>query len=138
MDHINPDGTDLSGKKADIALLHVYGPYTYHDQVMIVGNTEGLMRLLDTIRKALTGNAQQDRAVASMPINEAVFHTDGEGYQVIVIRQDADWQAKEWDNLLCPYTDDVYLKGLPDEQRPQHPMMTLTKEELEIHLGVKQ
>jgi hypothetical protein len=133
MDHINPDGKDLSGKKADIALLHVYGPYTYHDQVMIVGNTEGLMRLLDVIRKALTNDAEQDRAVSSMPINEAVFHTDGEGYQVVVIRQDADWQSKEWDEMLCPYTDENYATG----DTGVHPLMTLSKEELEIHLGVK-
>lgn len=103
MDHINPDGKDLEGvQHVQPALLHLYSPPFYHAEAYIVGNHAGLVSLRDTLNRVLEG----DDTCSFTPYDRPVFVKDGEGYQVIVILENSDWQGPTWDNMAFPYTDE--------------------------------
>lgn len=81
-------------------LLHVYGQDHEHEDVFVVGNTEGLQALRDAIDRAL---AKQDNVDADL-----VFAGDGEGYMVFAIVNNAEWDEARWQKLALPYSDDMY------------------------------
>jgi hypothetical protein len=60
-----------------VPLLHVYGPYIYHNPAVLRGNREALIALRDAISRALE---TPDDGEAN------VFAADGEGYTVLVQR----------------------------------------------------
>jgi hypothetical protein len=47
----------------------------------------------------------ENYGAAITPNREGLFHTDGEGYQVLVLRNDDAWRDPSWDNIVMPYTD---------------------------------
>lgn len=59
-------------------LLNIHAQYQWHDDVLIVGNREGLMKLRDAIDRALSD--------AGPKAGNDVFASDGEGYGVNVVR----------------------------------------------------
>lgn len=67
-------------------LLHVYPQYMEHCEAIIVGNREGLELLLAAVNAALNTGLGTEQVMAS----------DGEGYDVIVVREDADWLSEAW------------------------------------------
>lgn len=87
-------------------LLHIYAQELNHDEAFIVGNKEGLLRLKEAIDKALNEEAYLSRNV---------FVSDGEGYNVVVICNDKEPQDDTWQNLILPYTNEMYHFG--DDQK---------------------
>lgn len=83
----------------EIALLHLYGQGHWHDDAYIVGNTRGLTALRDAITKALADNDNG-------PDEAEVSVADGEGYGVVIIRDDTSWLGAFWSQLALPYTMD--------------------------------
>ena len=85
---------------SDIELLHIYGHEAWHDQVVIVGNARALNFLRDAITAALSRDGRGQCGV---------FTSDGEGYDVQVLREDAGWEdnAGMWRKLATPYRDAV-------------------------------
>jgi hypothetical protein len=78
-----------------IKLVHIYGQKIWHDDVFIIANREGLLALQKAISEAL----EKGKGVAE------VFVADGEGYNVEILLNDADWPSDVWDSLVLPYTD---------------------------------
>jgi hypothetical protein len=95
---------------SDIKLLHVYGQEQWHDELIIVGNKEGLKILKDTIEKALEGDKEMNFTQSAPEAYVSV--TDGEGYEIMVVRNDEDWKDKTWEKLTVPYTE-----GYAEERR---------------------
>ena len=61
-------------------ILHVYGQYAYHTDLIIIGNEEGLGALKMVIELALAHGQG----------NGEVSCNDGEGYTVIVVKVESD------------------------------------------------
>jgi len=107
--HINPDGKAVGGSQpTEMALLHIYSQPCEHFEARIVGNLAGLQELKGAIERVLTW---RDRNEAKT--NE-VFATDGEGYQVIVIRFPDDWKDPKWNESPPHYCD----RGYADDTHP--------------------
>lgn len=89
----------------EIPALHIYPQAHWHTPAWIVGDRIGLQRLADTILRAL----QADDGKA----HDSFFPSDGEGYQVAVVRYDHDWMDhKAWYQLRGDhYTDEVAANG---------------------------
>ena len=94
-------------------VLHVYGSPMWHEDVYIVGNTEGLIALRATIDDALR------RKKPHMPASESFTPADGETYRLAVVRQDADWQDKGWQSLALPYSEEPAKETRSDVVYPQ-------------------
>lgn len=77
-------------------LLHVHAQGSFHDDVYIYGNREALEALASAIQLAI---------VNRVSMNE-FFVNDGEGFRVIVIHNDAQWEDKSWTDAATPYIDD--------------------------------
>ena len=66
-------------------ILNIYGQESYHMDARIIGNTEGLTELRDTINNALmSGKA---KTLQRVPL----FASDGEGYSVLVECHNDEW-----------------------------------------------
>ena len=90
-------------------LLHIYGQEIWHDPVHIVGNREALEDLKKAIEKALDrGRGETD-----------TFCNNGEGYTIVVILDDSDWQNGEWKKRAVPYTDEVARETREDAIWPK-------------------
>lgn len=134
--HINPDGKNLDGIRIerDPALVHLYAGPSFHMEGFVVGNRAGLTALRDAINKALEGEEYHN--AARTPRNEGgVFTRDGEGYEIIVIRQDTSWQGKAWSDLALPYTAEDGM--LQNTEKDHWPHQLLTKEDDERFYGQK-
>ena len=93
----------------EIALLHVFGQAAHHDDVCIVGNSEGIRNLFIAVEAALKLKSE-----ASID----VFTNDGEGYTVMVkiderlkmhegnyaVPYHADWAKERRKNAIYPWT----------------------------------
>lgn len=75
--------------------LHIYGQAHPHDDVLIAGSREALVRLRNAI----------DRALAENSAASGEMTTDGEGYAVVVIRA----SAEEMSALAMPYSDERFV-----------------------------
>jgi hypothetical protein len=117
MSHINPDGTDIgTGEKRVPPLLHLYAGPSFHMEGYVVGNREGLTKLRDAINAALEReDCDFNAAVTTDYHDSCVFVSDGEGYDIYVIRQDTDWQKDPWDHLAVPYTAEDGLCQINEE-----------------------
>lgn len=78
-------------------LLHVYGQQVEHDDVVIVGNNEGLVALRNAIDDVLKN---QDEDIT----NASHFANDGEGYDTIIVRNDKPASDRQWTQLESQYT----------------------------------
>ncbi len=89
-------------------VLHVYGQGSQHDDVWIVGDREGLLRLRGAIDESLFFQDRRTRET---------FTADGEGYTVHVRVMD----PATLDALRLPYTDlDLPREGKhPAELEPK-------------------
>ena len=110
MDHVNPDGKDMSGKPATVALVHVYAQAQYHDDCYVVGNLEGLKRLRAALDKCISTVEAKDPDGIADPAKYCiakaeVMTSDGEGYDLKVQLDDSDWQGVDWAKLALPYED---------------------------------
>ena len=70
-------------------ILNIYGQESWHTEARIIGNTEGLTELRDTINNAL-----QSKSKAKTLEREPLFASDGEGYSVKVECHDDEWGIK--------------------------------------------
>lgn len=80
------------------ALLHVYAQDGPHDEVYIVGNRDGLGRLLRAIECALKDEKGDCVAMTS----------DGEHFVAIVLRRDDPLVSDVWQKLVLPYTLEMF------------------------------
>jgi len=79
----------------DKAILKVYPSKYWHDDVVIVGNKEGLTKLKEAIETALAGH----------PANALVQETDGCEYNVVPKMHDGDILNEEWLDFPMQYDD---------------------------------
>lgn len=80
----------------DADILHIYGQEHEHQEAYIVGNREALETLRAAIDRALT---HEDGLAMSEQ-----FTSDGEGYEVFVVRRDDPWEpGSVWYELHSPY-----------------------------------
>ena len=70
----------------DKAILKVYPSMFWHDNVVVIGNKEGLLKLKEAIDTALTGNTG----------DVTVEETDGNLYKVISKMHDGDLLDESW------------------------------------------
>ena len=88
----------------NLPLLHIYGQEIAHDDVQIIGNREGLLRLLYALQDELFG-----AFIADDPGD--VMTADGEYYHINVTQNDSEWlNGGPWSQLELPYSD----KGIID------------------------
>lgn len=81
-------------------LLHIYPQYAHHTDAILVGNREGLTALRSALNKVLNMRILDEcEAQAEEMVN------DGEGYKVIVIKNNNNWQSEFWSRLPTPYAD---------------------------------
>lgn len=76
-------------------ILNVYGQPMEHMDVLIVGNSVALQALKDAIGRAITrmdSSTKEDGSTAE----DAIFASDGEGYEVKVKCRDWDFISKAW------------------------------------------
>lgn len=85
-------------------LLHVYGQEGPHDDVVILGNRDGLTALRDTINRVLVGTKAQGVALSVGP--REPMTSDGEGFGLVVMRDDTEWQEATWQAYALPYTNE--------------------------------
>lgn len=91
---------------SDIVLLHIYAQAQWHSPSCIIGNRAGLERLREAVTNALDGG------MGETPEVDGVFASDGEGYEVLVMREDGPWsnypdtELTVWDRLVMPYRED--------------------------------
>lgn len=81
-------------------VLHLYGQQHEHDEAYLVGNRAGLLALHAAIEAVLRADAPDLVTTAEAMTN------DGEGFTVVVVREDADWQDPAWRTVAVPYTAD--------------------------------
>lgn len=93
---------------SEVKLLHIYGQYSHHDEVIIIGNTEGLMALHKVLGEAICNGS------GSTPLKGELMVSDGEGYQILVIREDSNWGSGNWGKIPVPYTVD-YAQGIKEK-----------------------
>jgi hypothetical protein len=86
-----------------VRLLHVYGQYSQHDEVEIVGNRNALVALQIVIDHALKFGVAETTQMTS----------DGEGYGVVVKLDDKPWDSPAWETKHLPYSNPV-SRGMPD------------------------
>ncbi len=79
----------------DKAILKVYPSKYWHDDVVIIGNREGLTKLKEAIESALAGKQ------ACVAVEE----TDGCSYKVCSKMHDGDLLDEQWLNLPMHYDD---------------------------------
>lgn len=137
MFHINPDGKNLDNIKIerDPPLLHLYAGPSFHMEGYVVGNRAGLTALRDAINRTLAQDKDYHSADATPRGEGGVFTRDGEGYEVIVIRQDTSWQGAAWSNMALPYTDED--GRMQNTEQTYWPHQLLTPEEIERLYGKK-
>ncbi|MGC8489629.1 MAG: hypothetical protein ACP5QO_15625 [Clostridia bacterium] len=80
-----------------IPLLHLHAQAVWHDPAYLVGNPEGLRRLVHAITEALAEGHST---------SAEVFVNDGEGFQVRVICDASPWEGASWTRRAVPYTDE--------------------------------
>lgn len=81
-------------------VLHIFPQGSWHDEVMIAGNREGLLALKNAVEKALNNERFGE---------SHAFVNDGEGFTILV----AQLHPSEMDAFKVPYTDEhaKALKG---------------------------
>lgn len=87
------------GKKIndnDIPLLHIYSQRYPHDEAVIIASSSGLVRLKESIEKAL--EIGEDDCVVTTP--------DMESYEIKVILSEENWRTEFWQRIQYPYSED--------------------------------
>lgn len=74
-------------------ILNIYGQLSYHTEARIIGNQAGLMALRAAIERALMHNKATTETDV-MNGGNALFASDGEGYEVIVECHNDEWGIK--------------------------------------------
>lgn len=110
-----------NGKSHIIELLHVYSQEAWHNDLMVVGNLDGLTALRDAVDNAielakLRTGIEQRQDVVVRTTGEAMT-SDGEGFDIRVLLDNRPWYDTSidssgklvWDYCL-PYSED-YAKS---------------------------
>lgn len=85
-------------KESDIRIVNVYGQYSWHDDVRIIGNKQGLLQLLHLISDAIKNGKSSTDDYEHIDIMTSVPSTGG-------------WQCKLCDRIgLC--VNLIYIKLL--------------------------
>lgn len=83
-----------------LPILQVYSPRIGHDSSYIMGNKNGLLAMRDAIDKAL----ESSHGIAH---EGSVFVSDGDSFNLVIIKHDSDFQSNFWQQLIKPYTKDA-------------------------------
>ncbi|MBM7713282.1 hypothetical protein MHB50_13835 [Siminovitchia sp. FSL H7-0308] len=119
----NKEGKVIGMTFKDTKYLHIYAQYMPHHESFIVGNKTALLELKRVIDVALsTGESQGDFSAS-----------DGEGYEVIVIKVSDD-SMKLFESLEMPYTEQygeinnhMYFVNETKDNSTPHPPAILLK-----------
>jgi hypothetical protein len=109
MSHINPDNTDLNGRKVNLEeepWCHLYSQAFEHCEARIVGNRKALEIIKETIERALTMPITKDEMITGYTLGkECLFATDGEGYDIAIKLLP--------DNPMPATIDNIWIKYRP-------------------------
>lgn len=87
----------------DMKLLHVYGQFTPHDEVVIAGDLKGLTALRDSINSIIENKNVLDKDIKKIDVTTS----DGEGYELLIALNQNDWQGDFWQNKSIPYYSSI-------------------------------
>ena len=93
-----------TAKRDPMGLLHVYASPYEHDSPIVVGDLVGLRALRDALDAAMSDS---EAVAGGQAVTSPLFAQDGEGYEVIVLLRDEDWEdtAGFWRKAIAPYTE---------------------------------
>ncbi len=86
-----------SSHEKTIPVLHLHAQRNWHDEAYIVANRAALEKLKSCIEEAL----QKGQTCGLF------YPTDGEGFHLHVLMDNADWQSESWQRRALPYTDEI-------------------------------
>ncbi|HOW51778.1 MAG TPA: hypothetical protein PLV42_07020 [bacterium] len=98
-------------------VLHIYGPACWHDEIVIVGDLDGLLTLKKAVDRALMVAIVPDRDRAQALRTEPPYpfdinHKDGEGSSLYI----AVATPEQMDKFPLPYTDEpANLSNEPEQ-----------------------
>jgi hypothetical protein len=85
-------------------ILKIFGAEYWHDDVIIVGSKQSLMKLRDSIDTAIKNQCDVQQFVEA----------DGEGYYVHILRQERT--REQWQKLPLHYTDEMADNNSENQQ----------------------
>lgn len=92
-------------------ILQVYAQDQWHADLVIIGNKEGLQRLLKSVAFALVQEG-------NVLVRDPVCVSDGEGYDIEIRNLgNATLKDKRWSELAVPYTE----PGTFDKEKQKPP-----------------
>ena len=86
------EGQNTEFKMPDFC--HVYSPEAWHDDAFIVAGTDALLKIKETI----------DKAIAYGQGSCSLFVGDGEGFDLVIVKLD---DSAKQNKMQVPYTDDI-------------------------------
>jgi len=99
----------------DPPLLHVWGQPYEHQPLLIVVNRAGLLALRSAVDNALSATMDASMQAIVKGPGDGPMTRDGEHYDIVIWRDDTDWQGERWGGLGFPYTDIDYLDCNPPD-----------------------
>lgn len=93
---------------SDPELLHIYNQSLPQDDVYIVGNRAGLLRLKAAVELALSKVHHETTA----------FVNDGEGFGIRAMLLDESWEAENWTRLGVPYSERAAMEQRENSRWP--------------------
>lgn len=111
---------DIKFNNPQLAFLHIYPQYSWHDTVVIVGNKLALSALATILnRVARTGKPgiidrdNPEHIKLDEVTVDCCFVNDGEGFEIVVIPVE---DSETWNRLPVPYTAE-YIKPTKEEHK---------------------
>lgn len=101
------------------SVIKIFGASEWHNPVLVIGNKQALLKLKDTIQKAI----DREDGYSS----ERFLEADGEGFNIEVKLYDEEYESENsgWNKLPNHYTDEIastknkeYWKNLYRLMRP--------------------
>jgi hypothetical protein len=87
-------------------IIKVYPAKFFHDNVVIIGNTEGLKKLQEMISAIIKYEEEKNPVLA-----EDFTETDGKVYKIIVKKFDNDVIDEKWLDIPLHYEEDMELSN---------------------------
>ncbi|MFD2172411.1 hypothetical protein [Tumebacillus lipolyticus] len=92
---------------APIKLCHIYAQEQPHGEARIVLNRAALANLKKALNNLTEVADRGDDPNRMYRAKIDLLTSDGEGYELMVILDDRDWQSEAWQSRYLPYTDPV-------------------------------
>lgn len=90
-------------------LLHIYGQAYWHQELLIIANRQGLEALRAAVDRALEATLDNEHQAIVKGPEPGPSARDGEHYDVVIWRDDTDWNSDSWQSRGFPYTTIDYM-----------------------------